>query len=950
MSKSIKSSIKTNNEYIRVDEQTKINEIEWVEKEAFDALQKFIKDMKWEQVVYLTKEEWRLLKKDSDFEKLEKNITDTYEFFQWTKLADNLWDTENLQNVAEMIDDFSEKILFIGDNPIIKYNFNIKTRKNLITGMSLKLSDLIWKDKMIWDEIAKIANWNLLSAVWTTLSWYFNKSFSDNIEQYRLSLEWLNKVPSSNLKTPEDVKSVIDQLIENNWVFDKAKLKKVEILDIKEIWNLLGTNLINWEIASNVSAMAEINSSNSDLWFEDKAKLFFNSSMWEKVKSFFESNTMLAWIISFLLSTFMWIDLNKLMWWDKLTEDKIPGFRKRIVEWWNIKNAEKLLRNKDWADLATANRLYWIKDLLKYSDDKDLKYVFFEIQDKSEFIKIHKNLTWDVIDSNMAITENMDKTINLYYDFLSQKSSDKQLNIDDFIKSKKKESKAEVPPTKIETKSWKEKSPEKKWDYITAITWIWDYKYETKINKNWNVTIRSNVPEFIKYVPENEKIGKMLNAFWNNEDFMKWLNNKEKIIEIIWKTIKGDWKFNNRWKITIYPTEDKKMPLTFTTEGSVKTENDTKKEVLPTVAWTVSSIYSTENKHVENIEKDTKKISPKIIQKTTEEIIESEKVENMTLLEMNKRVPDISKKIDIQESNFIIKYDKNITIKVNKNNSIFVKIKWENNKYNLLEFQNSKAKYLVNKIFAGNIFYAWSLEEKVIKPLREALKPIVKQIDNSSINLWKSEDWKEDYGELTLQKKYSTEVKTIEEKRKELDEDKKEDKVSEINAKKETPEKVKKKTEEQKKNNIAYENEKDGTKFIRYKNIIWSKMLWKLWDKKFSIKLKKIKNKNPVIFIELGVEKFQSEIIKKEEDWTWSNVFDKTTDFFTDKEYSLKFNWESEISVNSEADIGGMYDVGDFNINPEFLIREINNNKWNKIIVWDKSPTPWTKMVFKKYN
>jgi len=47
----------------------------------------------------------------------------------------------------------------------------------------------------------------------------------------------------------------------------------------------------------------------------------------------------------------------------------------------------------------------------------------------------------------------------------------------------------------------------------------------------------------------------------------------------------------------------------------------------------------------------------------------------MTLLEMNKRVPDISKKIDIQESNFIIKYDKNITIKVNKNNSIFVKIK-----------------------------------------------------------------------------------------------------------------------------------------------------------------------------------------------------------------------------------------------------------------------------------
>jgi len=35
------------------------------------------------------------------------------------------------------------------------------------------------------------------------------------------------------------------------------------------------------------------------------------------------------------------------------------------------------------------------------------------------------------------------------------------------------------------------------------------------------VTIRSNVPEFIKYVPENEKIGKMLNAFWNNEDFMK---------------------------------------------------------------------------------------------------------------------------------------------------------------------------------------------------------------------------------------------------------------------------------------------------------------------------------------------------------------------------------------------------------------------------------------------
>jgi len=62
----------------------------------------------------------------------------------------------------------------------------------------------------------------------------------------------------------------------------------------------------------------------------------------------------------------------------------------------------------------------------------------------------------------MAITENMDKTINLYYDFLSQKSSDKQLNIDDFIKSKKKESKAEVPPTKIETKSWKEKSPEKK--------------------------------------------------------------------------------------------------------------------------------------------------------------------------------------------------------------------------------------------------------------------------------------------------------------------------------------------------------------------------------------------------------------------------------------------------------------------------------------------------------
>jgi len=44
--------------------------------------------------------------------------------------------------------------------------------------------------------------------------------------------------------------------------------------------------------------------------------------------------------------------------------------------------------------------------------------------------------------------------------------------------------------------------------------------------------------------------------------------------------------------------------------------------------------------------------------------------------------------------------------------------------------------------------------------------------------------------------------------------------VAEIKAKKEIPKKVKKETEEQKKNNIAYENEKDGTKFIRYKNII----------------------------------------------------------------------------------------------------------------------------------
>ena len=72
---------------------------------------------------------------------------------------------------------------------------------------------------------------------------------------------------------------------------------------------------------------------------------------------------------------------------------------------------------------------------------------------------------------------------------------------------------------------------------------------------------------------------------------------------------------------------------------------------------------------------------------------------------------------------------------------------------------------------------------------------------------------------------------------------------------------------------------------------------------------------------------------------------------FSDKEYNLKFNSDSEIFIDSEAQSFTGEEINDFIINPEELIRTIKNNMDTlDIIPWDKSPTPWTKMVFKKLS
>lgn len=457
------------------------------------------------------------------------------ELLSWSKLEENFWNKENFINFTKTFDSQIENYFF-GQTWILKgLKISENEKKNFTAWTSVYFMDSIYKEieksgnfaeikeeiqKALWSEsekgniltiLEKLGNEteNISETVknlkdlfsWNTVE-ILKKAYNPQKAQILTeSFSWIELKNNQIFSNPNSTFELFEKIEQNaskkdlkDFINSKNSENPVnpeqDFSKFKEVWDKIG-NIITPEIGNGLGKIQEITEKFSEIKNGIKNKILWNPELAWTLATL--SSIPLVWEFISMILWFFWIDINELKNNSSLKLEKV---KENISKKWSFLEQAKFLENfwkqENWEIdenfLTSIEYISWNNDENKLSES--LEKLFKKGGDFENFIKSEElnklQETQDkkeLVNNNWEINyKNLNFYINLYKEFLQQKSSNSVNWISDFVNQKIKPNENTVEKQEeVKTEESKdEKNPETTWKDETKKDWDTEQKDKTE--------------------------------------------------------------------------------------------------------------------------------------------------------------------------------------------------------------------------------------------------------------------------------------------------------------------------------------------------------------------------------------------------------------------------------------------------------------------------------------
>lgn len=457
------------------------------------------------------------------------------ELLSWSKLEENFWNKENFINFTKTFDSQIENYFF-GQTWILKgLKISENEKKNFTAWASVYFMDSIYKEieksgnfaeikeeiqKALWSESEKGNILTILEKLWdgtenisetvknlkNLFSWntveILKKAYNPQKAQILTeSFSWIELKNNQIFSNPNSTFELFEKIEQNaskkdlkDFINSKNSENPVnpeqDFSKFKEVWDKIG-NIITPEIGNGLGKIQEITEKFSEIKNGIKNKILWNPELAWTLATL--SSIPLVWEFISMILWFFWIDVNELKNNSSLKLEKV---KENISKKWSFLEQAKFLENfwkqENWEIdenfLTSIEYISWNNDENKLSES--LEKLFKKGGNFENFIKNEElkklqetqNRT-ELMNNNWEINyKNLNFYINLYKEFLQQKSSNSVNWISDFVNQKIKPNENTVEKQEeVKTEESKdEKNPETTWKDETKKDWDTEQKDKTK--------------------------------------------------------------------------------------------------------------------------------------------------------------------------------------------------------------------------------------------------------------------------------------------------------------------------------------------------------------------------------------------------------------------------------------------------------------------------------------
>lgn len=457
------------------------------------------------------------------------------ELLSWSKLEENFWNKENFINFTKTFDSQIENYFF-GQTWILKgLKISENEKKNFTAWASVYFMNSIYKEieksgnfaeikeeiqKALWSEsekgniltiLEKLGNEtenisetvknlkNLFS--WNTVEILKKVYNSQKAQILTESFSWIELKNNQIFSNPNSTFELFEKIEQNaskkdlkDFINSKNSENPVnpeqDFSKFKEVWDKIG-NIITPEIGNGLGKIQEITEKFSEIKNGIKNKILWNPELAWTLATL--SSIPLVWEFISMILWFFWIDINELKNNSSLKLEKV---KENISKKWRFLEQAKFLedfwKQENWEIdenfLTSIEYISWNNDESKLQES--LEKLFKKGGDFENFIKSEElnklQETQDkkeLVNNNWEINyKNLNFYINLYKEFLQQKSSNSVNWISDFVNQKIKPNENTVEKQEeVKTEESKdEKNPETTWKDETKKDWDTEQKDKTE--------------------------------------------------------------------------------------------------------------------------------------------------------------------------------------------------------------------------------------------------------------------------------------------------------------------------------------------------------------------------------------------------------------------------------------------------------------------------------------
>ena len=457
------------------------------------------------------------------------------ELLSWSKLEENFCNKENFINFTKTFDSQIENYFF-GQTWILKgLKISENEKKNFTAWASVYFMDSIYKEieksgnfaeikeeiqKALWGEsekgniltiLEKLGNEtenisetvknlkNLFS--WNTVEILKKVYNSQKAQILTESFSWIELKNNQIFSNPNSTFELFEKIEQNaskkdlkDFINSKNSENPVnpeqDFSKFKEVWDKIG-NIITPEIGNGLGKIQEITEKFSEIKNGIKNKILWNPELAWTLATL--SSIPLVWEFISMILWFFWIDINELKNNSSLKLEKV---KENISKKWSFLEQAKFLedfwKQENWEIdenfLTSIEYISWNNDESKLQES--LEKLFKKGGDFENFIKSEElnklQETQDkkeLVNNNWEINyKNLNFYINLYKEFLQQKSSNSVNWISDFVNQKIKPNENTVEKQEeVKTEESKdEKNPETTWKDETKKDWDTEQKDKTE--------------------------------------------------------------------------------------------------------------------------------------------------------------------------------------------------------------------------------------------------------------------------------------------------------------------------------------------------------------------------------------------------------------------------------------------------------------------------------------